>query len=737
MIYGLKYIGSGQSLDGSTYTAEIWKKAHANGVTTIVPATPAFVVQWGQQGDDVYTPIRPSSAELLVFDKAKVLQAEIKDADEELFRLLILKGANVYWNGKILTDVFEDSLNLRPESTKISAIDGLGQLENYAFDNVDRVSIVQCAADLLKKIGLGLNIRFASNWFTPDILASEDPLARIYTERLAERGDSDEILSAREVFEEYLLRFGLQLHQSDNVWWVIQRELLGAASFKYFEYDQDGVFVTSVSNYNPAVTIAEDAQYGKRLSDGRRPYKKAFKTTTVIYTPKAVSVQIPNGDFEDWPDPNQMPTGWTKSDPALEVIRTGEAMEGVYSAQLSIYAGSYKDDPPPYHIDGEAGAVSATGRALWIKLAAAIIPSESLLALDYYHPSPTPRKAYFSIYFGDYFLKRHDRVNSWKLNSECLPYEDLIVFNDVGLQSPSIGTQTWELITPELPQNVGLLTVRLWQAVEFEYSGSEPMHMAVKYDAFTIDVIKASGDVAAVTGTKTVSNSVVLPNSVNRDEATLRIGDGPTSATISHLTIGFETPTGNWKRGPYGAEQPTNTTIDEMLAQTWLRAQKQPLEIHNATYIARSAAGALIEAHNVLVIGSKRYAFSYLERDLLAGHSGGEWVEIRADDDDLVTTVEAIVEESGENVVKRDTKYGDGNVVGSKTYADGFLGSGWRIEKVNGKYKLTIDMLDVRGSASFAELLFLQKRVFNGSLIVGRTGTGKVKKVEEILIGGG
>ena len=736
MVYGLKYSGSDQSVDGSVYTAEIWKLGHDDGVAAIVLAEPAFVVQWGQQGDDDYTPIRPSSAELLVFDKAKVLQAEIKDADEELFRLLIKKGVNVYWNGKILTDVFEDSLNLRPESTKICAIDGLGQLENYAFDNEDRVSIVQCTADLLKKIGLGLNIRFASNWFTPDILSSEDPLARIYTERLAERGDSDEILSAKEIFEEYLWRFGLQVHQSDNVWWVIQRELLGAASFKYFEYDQDGVFVTSVSSYNPAVTITEEAQYGKRLSDGRRPYKKAFKTTTVIYVPKPLTAQVPNGDFETWPDPDEMPTGWTKSDPSLEVTRSGEAMEGIYSALLSIYAGNYKDDPPPYHINADAGSVSATGRALQIKLAAALIPSELLQGLDDYHPSATPRKAYFSVYFGDYFLKRDRRVNSWKLISECAPYEDLIAFNDSGLQSPSIGTQTWELITPELPQSVGQLTVRLWQAVEFEYSGSEPMHTAVKYDAFTIEVIDASGDTATVTGTKTVSNSVILPNSVNRDEQTFRIGDGPTSATPSHLSVGSDLPTGNWKRGPYTVEEPTGMTIDQMLAQTWLRAQKQSLEIHNATYIARSAAGVLIEAHNVLVIGSKRYAFAFLERDLLAGHSGGEWVEIRADDDDMLTTVEAIVEESGENVVKRDTKYGDSNVVGSKTYADGFLGSGWRIEKVNGKYKLTIDMLDVRSSASFAELLFQQKRVFNGSLIVGRTGTGKVKKVEEILIGG-
>jgi hypothetical protein len=357
MAYGVKYSGSNASIDGSTYTAEILKNGYSGAVTTITLSKPAIVCRWGQQGNDIYEPILPSSAEIEVFDKTKVLQADIFNADEEMFRLRIKKGASVYWLGKIVTVGFEDSLDLTPESTKITAIDGLGQLDGLSFDDETRISIVQCAADLLKKIGLDLHIRFASNWFTPDILSSDDPLASIQTDRLAERGDNDAILPASDVFREYLTRFGLQLFQSGGIWRVTQRELLNETSFHYFEYDKDGVFVTDGTD-SPGVTMTTDDQYGKRLSGGRRPYKQAFMTTTVVYTPKPDSgVLVPNGSFEEL-DQNNVPTQWTKLSEGLTVQTFGFAKEGVRSVKLGACF-----DPDPNYLPPQYYQVVEIGRA--------------------------------------------------------------------------------------------------------------------------------------------------------------------------------------------------------------------------------------------------------------------------------------------------------------------------------------------------------------------------------------
>lgn len=725
MAYGVKYSGSIASADGSTYTVEILKNGFSGSVTPIVLAKPVATVRWGQQGDEIYTPLRPSSAEILVFDKLKVVQQDIFNADEEMFRLRIKKGSSVYWIGKIITDGFEDSLNLAPQSTKITAIDGLGQLEGLSFDDTTRVSIVQCVADLLDKLGLDLNIRFASNWFTPGILASEDPLAQICAERLAERSDQDELLSSKEVLEEYLLRYGLQLHQSGGIWRVTQRELLGDSGFTYYEYDKDGTFVTSDVEI-PAVTMTENDQYGKRLKDGRRPYKTAYKTTTVLYVPKPGQENLMiNGSFETWTGlgmAGELPDGWVPTNDLDLVSSSGVAADGALSLSVPAQYSSDPDRLPTANISREVDLVSNGLDALQIRISAQAIRNP-----NYITPiSFNPRKAYLKILYGGYYLHRAPSGTlTWVAVGEGEPNDDYILLHNEGCSILSPGWQEDLLETPAVPVASGQLRIELYPLVEFEFTVGQEEATApcigILYDNIVVLPVVTS------TGLKTISASIVAPNTANKDSVQFRIGDGPTATTVSCLTIGASTLTGNWKRGPYSGGALTGTSIDSLTSKTWLRAQKVPLEIHIATYTARAAAGALIEAHNVLVIGTKRYAFTFLERDLIAGHSSGEWVEIRADDDDMLTATEVITEEGETGVF-----YGDSTPVGSKTFASGFMGSGWQIEKNpdSGDYILTIDRLRVRKSMSVMETLVQQVRATNGSLFI--SATGKVKNFTKL-----
>ena len=60
--------------------------------------------------------------------------------------------------------------------------------------------------------------------------------------------------------------------------------------------------------------------------------------------------------------------------------------------------------------------------------------------------------------------------------------------------------------------------------------------------------------------------------------------------------------------------------------------------------------------------------------------------------------------------------------IGTGSFASGFAGSGWRIDKTSDKWGLTIDELTVRGQMSVYELMVQQVRATNGSLWVSSTG---------------
>ena len=200
-----------------------------------------------------------------------------------------------------------------------------------------------------------------------------------------------------------------------------------------------------------------------------------------------------------------------------------------------------------------------------------------------------------------------------------------------------------------IPVAVGQLRIELYPLTEFEFTpGSESTTAAfnaILYDNVVVTPVDASE------GIRTTSTSTALPNTVVKDPVEFRIGDGPTSVTPSRLTIGATTLANNWKRGPYTTEEPTGKSIDVMCSETWLRAQKVPLEVHNATYKKKGSAGIALEPHNVLVIGTKPFAMGYLERDLIAGSSIGEWIEVGTDDSSITTIVEALTEDSSQESV--------------------------------------------------------------------------------------
>jgi len=69
---------------------------------------------------------------------------------------------------------------------------------------------------------------------------------------------------------------------------------------------------------------------------------------------------------------------------------------------------------------------------------------------------------------------------------------------------------------------------------------------------------------------------------------------------------------------------------------------------------------------------------------------------------------------------------GDNAYLGSAAFASGFDGAGlWIGQNADGKWEIDCDAINVRGAATFSELLFSQVRATNGSIWV--SSTGKIK----------
>jgi hypothetical protein len=724
MAYGIKYQGSVKSADGHTYEVSILKRSWKFAINQIEISSDNVKPNWGQQGDDLHEPIKASSCDLYILDKDRAIQSEIFGADEEMYRMRITQDGAAYWIGQILTDVFEDSLDLALDVTKISAIDGLSKLDDYPLIDADRVSYVRAILDIINYTGLQLNLLTSCNWFTPDIGTSEDPLAKVKVQRSALQGTETEPISLLTALRKLLERFDLQILQRSEVWQVVQTENLRRASYPCFIYDYLGTQV-STGSVTPRAKESATAQVSAREAKGRRSYRLPYKTTTVVYKPLPDSGPIiRNGSFEETGFDTETglfgPLEWDITSAPAQGLLSEQAKEGVYSISLPTHyvqslMGSSDVIPPYFIVQGGGPKVTGGRDSLRVRLSV-------LFQWISGAPNSQQKYLYIKLRVGSYFLQSNE-------DGEAIWSQVVKPFKIEVPSSAWPGLDWIDLVqvTPTLPGRGGQVELWIYQPVEVYNTPSlvtKEMSGAL-VDLVGVDLLQAGESENDVLGIQTQSLSVAVPNSKNRNTLELTIGDGPTSLSPSALTIGTNTLTSDWQSGPYASGQsPSGKSMDRLLSETFLQSQKSPIEVHQATYRRKDTRGLILEPFHVLNYDGRLFAMISLSRDLNAATAAGEWVELKAENWDMMTLVTALTQEGAGN-----TTIGDNNTIGSATYASGFLGSGWKIERDpdTGRYTLTIDNVRVRSTLSAYELLIQQVRGVNGSLWV--TPTGKVKKL--------
>lgn len=635
-----KYTDTLNSLDGLNYVWELIEQGYNDEPTVIQTGQGGVQVRWGTRSKNPHLPILASVAEVSVFDRENVIQSGIFNADENKYLLRIKKNGNNYWTGKVLTNLLERSLDLQKKSSLFRAIDGLGTLQNVDFTLTGRKSIVKTIAETLALTGLNLQIHTAFNWFTPEIDPAANPLAVLKVDCDLWRQDDGQYMKAYEVLEEILERFGLQLYQENTIWKVIQREVK-IGTYKIFVYDTAGDPVTTIADHDPAVTITTDVQHAKRLSSGAGSALQPFLKTSVRFQPKTnYRLSITNGSFEITDDVGPpFLEDWTIGGSVISTSRLlTDKVDG--DASLRVVASHIQDTTeiflPTDFIETIPGKDAVgIGHALRFHFSAKIEPAPSLIF------NPEHRKRlFYEIQVGDYFLKRDSfGVTAWEhkdtIGVAGVDPDRYIKFNILGLS----GSDGWteDIITSPVIDQLdggGLIRIRLYELNDNRFSSpSEDKAAANYWDKIFFEVLPAGEE---GTGLETVTTDIVSDNVSVREPVELNLGDGFSTATRSTITVNDDvTVTRNWKRGAYGElDEPTGKSLDKILAESYLRAQKvSPLDEHHSTY--RRRTGLDLEIGNVLVIGTKRYVPVEFERDLKKGHATGTWIELREDDTDI------------------------------------------------------------------------------------------------------
>jgi hypothetical protein len=255
--YGVLYELQYTSADGSIHTAEILEKGYAGVPIEITAATaPVRYRLRGESEREKFVSILPGEIELAWVSQTEGEFAALYDNDPDQYRIRLTVDSSVKWIGKVLTNQIQERYVNAPYTFQVVATDGLAGLSDLAFvddfgakmtGELKQISVI---AFILKKIGLGLNIRSGCNLFATGMSTgtSNDPLDQAYVD-LDRYYLINENPTCLDVLKYILEPYGAQIIQWDNIWNIVRvEERVG--TFSYRQYDSNGTYLSN-SSYAP------------------------------------------------------------------------------------------------------------------------------------------------------------------------------------------------------------------------------------------------------------------------------------------------------------------------------------------------------------------------------------------------------------------------------------------------------------------------------------------------------
>lgn len=320
----LKYFFEYDNVDGDRFLCKINKKGYSGEATEIYGKAN---ITKGKAKDHLDT-FRGTGLDIQLEANISLTLEDLYTDDEQSFTVRFYKNNKLVFRGFLKPDDVFESFVQDAWYINLTAIDGLGILENLSFvqeiNGVDGLNIFgkRKAFDIvyfcLKRIGIPMKINTFINTYYEGLTPSDtlDPLQKIYM--IADRFvkiDDNTIMSCEEVLKSVLDIFQAVITQIDGEWYIYKpNELYNNQYPKFRRYNELGTYIglntrftggvlgSQIDNFYPHHCGGNQRKKIKgAISAFRLGYKYGFLTG--IFTNSSLKHDS-NLNYVDWTEGN-------------------------------------------------------------------------------------------------------------------------------------------------------------------------------------------------------------------------------------------------------------------------------------------------------------------------------------------------------------------------------------------------------------------------------------------------
>ena len=302
LIYFFEY----DNVDGDRFLCKINKKGFSGTSTEIYGKVN---VTRGKAKDHLDT-IRGLGLDIQLEANIGLTLEDLYTDDEQTFTVRFYKNNKLIFRGFLKPDDVFESFVQDAWYINLTAIDGLGILENLSFvkDNglffVGKMKAFDIVYYCLKRIGIPMKINTFINTYYEGLTPSDtlDPLQKIYL--IADRFvkiDDNTIMSCEEVLKSVLDIFQAVITQVDGEWYIYKpNELYSNKYPKFRRYNELGVYIGLNTKFTGGVLGSQIDNFYPHHCGGnqRKKIKGAISAFRLGYKYGKLKGLFPNSDFK-------------------------------------------------------------------------------------------------------------------------------------------------------------------------------------------------------------------------------------------------------------------------------------------------------------------------------------------------------------------------------------------------------------------------------------------------------
>jgi len=262
MAFEIKYriefqdITESVSAEGVIWRIDLLENNFAGNITDLTPTDTPLIFNYDNDSDNVFDPIRPSSAEFNVYSDTNFALQDIYSIEQLQFQVNIYVDSVLYWWGYIEPQQYKEVYEPVSYPVTLTAVDGLSLLDcEYKNGNeyyTGRRYESQVILDCLGKIGHTEFIEYVNLYEdTTDSSVDDSSFDQILIDTLVFRG-----MSFIDVLKEVLQKYNAIIRQKDGVFNI----------FRPVELKASTVYGRHFTAYNTKTSVTRTTtQYINRL----------------------------------------------------------------------------------------------------------------------------------------------------------------------------------------------------------------------------------------------------------------------------------------------------------------------------------------------------------------------------------------------------------------------------------------------------------------------------------------